>query len=818
MSQKNSIPADLRDVIGSIDSCNALDCSDNSNKGSSPVILIRILTLTLTLLTLAGCEQAYDGNVGGDSVDNSLDFGNYNAEGARLYGEQCAGCHGAEGNGTQIGTPLVACATCTGIATLADEIERTMPIGKDTSVDDCAGQCANDVAEFIMYAFNGLSLYEAASSLEGVSVLPLDKTLRNATVQLAGRLPTDTETARVVAEGVAGFTAVMNEVMNEDEFFNRLGEMFNDVFLTDKYLTVNQNNGALNLLDSEDYGNKAWYSVDYPSGGNEANEDNRNCANRLTNDAIAREGLELINYITRNNLPITELVTADYTMVNWYSQKVYEAELVNPGDSFSMLPAEENPCLKQSSSYADATLRYDPTDFKPARIIKKLEHTTGIPHAGILTSAMFLNRFPTTKTNRNRHRSYIVYDVFLDTDILDIEGSRPEDSIDTTSDVPTLQNPACYTCHTVMDPIASTFQHWNERGRRIPSYTNANSWSSNDIEGPGIAGKKIDISGTDVYSNMLQWLGNEIAQDPRYMRAITRHLYKGIIGQDLLDTPGDSASEADITAFNAQRAILTGIGQAMAANNWNIKTAINGILLSPYYRAVQVDSDKLVAANHIGSSRLLTPEMLQRKLKATLGFDWDELRSNDKDNRIMFGGIDSDSVINRITEPSGLMVAMQELMATEMACRATAFDFTKERSPTVNERRLFKFVSTEIEPFDKDGFELPSNIEAIKTNIQFLHSILLAEDLPIDSAEITATYQLFLATWQTGQQLLANPDDYSPTPSTALSWSCRGRWDRENNSKDLPAEDRIDYDNNYVIRSWMAVMTYLLSDYRYIYE
>ncbi|MEH6449081.1 MAG: DUF1588 domain-containing protein [Oleispira sp.] len=785
--------------------------------------IIRFFSISFFLLALLGCEQNYSGDVGGASVQSNLDFGNFNAEGARLYGEQCAGCHGVEGNGTEIGTPLVACASCTGIATLAEEISLTMPIGKGTSVTDCDGQCASDVAEYIMYAFNGLSLYEAASSLEGVSVIPLDQTLRNATIQLAGRLPSDAETAKVLAEGEVGFAAVMNEVMAEDEFHDRLNEIFNDVFLTDKYLAVNTgSNGALGLLDSDDYENKAWYSINYPSDVDDATNDNRVCATYLSNDAVAREGLELINHITRNSLPITELVTADYTMVNWYSQKVYDAILVNPNDSFAVLPESENPCLKYSSNYASATLRHDPYDFKPARITKALEHDgNGIPHAGILTSAMFLNRFPTTDTNRNRHRSYMVYDIFLDTDILDIEGSRPEDSIDTTSAVPTLQNPACYTCHTVMDPIASTFQHWDDRGRRIPSYTTANSWSSNDIEGPGIAGKKIDLSGTNVYSNMLQWLGNEIAQDPRYMRAITRHLYKGIIGQDLLPTPGDNAAAEDITAFNAQRSILTGIGQAMAADNWNIKTAINGILLSPYYRAVQVDQTKVVAANHIGAVRLLTPEMLQRKLKATLGFGWDELESKKKDNRIMFGGIDSDSVTTRINEPSGLMIAMQELMATEMACRATAFDFTKERSPEANERRLFKFVSTDIQPLDKDGFELASNIEAIKTNIQYLHSVMLSEDLALNSAEIEATYQLFLSTWKIGQTLLANPDAYDPRPSNNIPSShCRGYYDWEKGGwpNVLDEEFRITSDLNYVIRSWSAVMTYLLSDYRYIYE
>jgi len=335
------------------------------------------------MLALAGCEQAYKGDVGGDSVQNNLDFGNYNAEGHRLYGEQCAGCHGAEGNGTQIGTPLVACASCSGIATLAHEISLTMPIGKDTSVTDCDGKCASDVAEYIMYAFNGLSLYEAATSLDGVSVIPLDQTLRNATVQLAGRLPTEAEIAQVKTEGEAGFTAIMARVMNEDEFYVRLTEIFNDVFLTDKYLRVNMSDGAVNLLDSDDYPNRRWYDTAHPNldrdiaeniPQDDIDDDNRECARTYANDAVAREGLELINYIVRNNRPFTELITADYTMVNWYSQKVYDAELINTSDTFKEMPESGNPCLAYNSGHILATLTHDPYDFKQAKIIITAEH------------------------------------------------------------------------------------------------------------------------------------------------------------------------------------------------------------------------------------------------------------------------------------------------------------------------------------------------------------------------------------------------------------------------------------------------------------
>jgi hypothetical protein len=766
---------------------------------------------------LAGCEQSYNGTVGGASDGSNQNFGTFNPEGARIYTQMCSTCHGIEGTGTDIGTPLVACATCTDTATLADEITRTMPIGGKTRVSDCEGECAQDVAEYIMYAFNGINLYEATSSLEGVSNASTQQTLRSASIQLAGRLPDATEIALVDEQQETGLLSALDRIMMEDEFYDRLIEIFNDVFLTDKYVSANDSDGGIQLLDNDDYPNRYWFNDVYADDGTDTTNDNRNCARRLANDAVAREGLELINYLVRNDLPIKGLVNADYMMVNWYSQQVYDAELIDPAAEFAVLPESQNPCLPYSTSYSNATLRHDPMDFKPARITKQLEYTRGIPHAGILTSAMFLNRFPTTVTNRNRHRSYKVYDIFLDTDILAIEGSRPTDDDELSSPTPTLDNPACYTCHTVMDPVASAFQHWTDRGQLIPSnhQSNRNPWQASDIEAPGLGTQKLPLSGPDgAFNNMLQWLGNEIASDSKFQRAIARHLYEGLVGQKLLPAPGSEASEADITAYNAQRAFINSVGQNMASNNWNLKAAVKTIILSPYYRAQNVDAEKVVSADHIGSSRLLSPEMLQRKLRATMGFDWYQLRNNQQNNRIMYGGIDSDSVTDRITEPSGLMIAMQERMAIEMACRGVAFDFSKPQA----QRKIFIHVEPDTEPLASNGSEVADNINAIKQNIQYLHRSLLSEELATDSEELNHSYQLFLTTLQTGQTMLASPGDYAPSPSVWLPWNCRARWDRANYDQALPEEQRIERDDNYIIRAWMAVITYLLSDYRFVYE
>ena len=756
--------------------------------------------------TLSGCKSDYSGNVGGASNGgNGNLIGNYNPEGQRQYERQCASCHGVDGNGTPIGSSLVACATCSTLSVLADEISRTMPIGK---IGSCSGSCATDTAEYILYAFNGYNLAAATTTLEGVANHELTVTLRSAALLLAGRLPTDSEIAMVENNGESGLSLALNQLMNEENFYQWLMEAFNEQLLTDKYLSSNQYEGGINLLDPDDYPQRKWYNDAYPA---DEQSSIRGCVRTLTNDAVAREPLELVRYAAKNSLPHTLYMSADYMMVNWYSQQVYEATLVDSNATFNRL----------AEPVCDANgvkVYYDPNDFRPARVTKDLEYEMGgMPHAGVLTSPMFLNRYPTTFTNRNRHRSRIVFDYFLDTDILKIEGDRPGDGIGAGTANPTLLDPACYACHQVMDPVSSAFQHYDDRGQYIVTgSTSRNRWDSSDIEPAGLAGKTIPLSGNSGYfRNMLQWLGKEIANDPRFIRATMRTLYTGIIGQEPLESPGENGSDADKVAYNSQRAVINTIGQAMAADGWNIKTGVKGIIMSPYYRAKALDAGKLVANEHIGATQFLSPEQMQRKLQTTLGFGWDEFRN--ENNRIMYGGMDSDSIIERIREPSGLTIAIQQRMATEMACRATALDFTRSAA----ERKLFRYVEPTTTPLNSEGELSASAVSMIKHNLQHLHWVLLGEQLDINSSELQASYDLYYQVWSQGQELLANYRDYDPRPGTSMEWECRARWYRTDDGRtngDLPEEMRIEQDDNYSIRAWTAVITYLLSDYRFAYE
>ena len=99
-----------------------------------------------------------------------------------------------------------------------------------------------------------------------------------------------------------------------------------------------------------------------------------------------------------------------------------------------------------------------------SRVVDPGPLSTDYPHAGVLNTTVFLKRYPTTATNRNRARSRWTYYHFLGLDI-EKSASRTTDPValaDTNN--PTMHNPACTVCHRVLDPVAGTFQNYGDDG------------------------------------------------------------------------------------------------------------------------------------------------------------------------------------------------------------------------------------------------------------------------------------------------------------------------------------------------------------------
>jgi hypothetical protein len=602
------------------------------------------------------------------------------------------------------------------------------------------------------------------ASIASLQLLDPSATLRKASLALASRLPTSDEDAAVTKGGEAALDPALDALMKDPVFLVRLKEIWNDFLLTDRGLDYG--GAALNFMNDKDYPN--------------VNYDDKDPNRYAANAAIAREPLDLLGYVVKNDKPFTDIVKADYAVVNPFSAKVYNVTDVK---------------------FADPT---DETEFHEAHVTTALG--IAIPHAGMISTPAFLNRWQTTATNRNRARARRVYQFFLATDVLKI-AERPVDATKVTGEEnPTHNSELCTVCHQVIDPPAGAFRGWDEQD--YEHFDPTAKWHD-EMFAPGFS---TDTLPPTAYTKGVAWLGGEIAADPRFALSAVYNVYKGFTGHDPLPYPRDATlgtfSES-LTAWEAQDGFFRETAAAFAAGNFNLKIIVKAVLKSPYFRGVSADFSKMVETKDVGTARLLTPEMLNRKIPAVIGihwrkqYDWDNQHDYlAEDYPLLYGGINSDSVTSRLVSPNGIVASIGVRMSNELACHVTAYDFTKARA----DRHLFPMVDLTEVP-ESAGNVVDGSVTDIKKNIQYLHQLVLGEKLEVGDPEIERTYQLFLDTWH----------ELSQSGDTGLSYECSGRWDKLT-GKDLDEGVQITDDKTFAVRSWMAVMTYMLSDYKFLYE
>ena len=635
---------------------------------------------------------------------------------------------------------------------------------------DPDGELYDDVAELLVQLDDPVECPATppSAAFPDVELLTPEQTLRKAALHLVGRLPSAEERAAVVDGGEPALRAALDVFMTEDAFYERLAEIYNDVFFTDTYLT-RDGVGTLNSA-TPDWPNVLKYfdKIDVMPADQKAR----------IRYAVSREPLSLVQYVVRNDLPFTDILLAPYTVFTPDSAFLYGVDVTfdDPADAKELKPGT----------------------LKVTRNGKEL----AFPHAGVLTSPMWLNRFPTTPTNRNRHRARKVYDQFLATDVLALASQAIDPAAGSTFANPTRDASECAKCHRVIDPIAGAFQAFDKNNQEL--LLDPPVWYP-EMFAPGYGN---ELMPTDEFKTGLQWLAKRVAADPRFSLATVYTVYRALTGRKPIAYPTDSKHpdyKQLLTAWELQDDALRAISNEFIAANYDLKLIFREVLLSPYFRGVNLgraptDARKaeLVA---VGTGRLSTPELLSRKIQAVAGLRWGGTGTDLLlgDYKILYGGIDSFDVTQRLGDINQIMASVATRMALEVACTATAFDFSKP----AEERLLFPLVDTADTP--------EINEDAIRNNIVHLHDRILGEAVGPNDASVNASYKLFADTYAQGVQALIDE-----TESTSLG-SCQALKDPTTNA-DLPAERQIKTDDTYVIRAWQAVVIYLLSDYKFLYE
>ncbi len=655
----------------------------------------------------------------------------------------------------------------------------------------------------------------------GVEYLDRLETARKAGIVLAGRMPTDEELVSANASD-EDLDKLVLAFTREELFYDRVREIWNDALLTDRGLDA----GVGATFDNA----PMLYDDKYPGYTGE----NR----QWTSASVTEEPMRFIDYVVRNDQPFSDIVAGNYLVANPYTAKLYGVPHDKP-------LSPEN------------YLEWKRVDFSPVQNAVSNEGkvtTAGVPVAGVLSTPAFINRWETTRTNRGRKRARIVLKNFLATDILKF-AQRPVDSTALTSvQNPTQNSAQCSVCHTVLDPVAGGFRGFDENNN-LARFTASDAWHD-DMLPPGINGVQMPPQN---YGNALMWLGAQIPQDSRFGISVAQVMYRGLVGDEPLAFPQDREApdfKDHVRSFSIQNDWFVKVGREFQASKYDLRKLVVAIVKSAYFRAKSGDANQDALHDALGPGRILTPEMLGRKFRATTGLYFfaneaaskDETRARDgylrsdliedRDWRLTYGGIDSGDVTKRTDSMSPIMLATSQYTASIVACRATSYDFTKPQA----ERRLFRKVDVNTTPFtvratkDAQLIAIPDAEPRIRENIKYLFFRLLGESVDVGSDDVTKTYGLFLDVWKDLEQT-----QFDKGNNTAMSnYRCVAQNDYDKGVRFVTVDGRqqasfeqlrdrpdkaayepgmkLDRDENFTVRSWQAVMTYLLTDYRFTHE
>ena len=495
--------------------------------------------------------------------------------------------------------------------------------------------------------------------------------------------------------------------------------------------------------------------------------------------AVSQEPLELIAHVIMNDLPYSEVLTADYTMVNAFTDLAYRS---NSGFSHDF--ADERGFYDRSEftvfrpGYNDG---YVPTDEYHSSDqngwILEFSDFFEVPHAGILSAQAWLARYPSTDTNRNRARARWTYFHFLG---VDIEKSAPRSTdpqalADTNN--PTMNNSACTVCHERLDPVAAAYQSFGDLGGYLDQwggrdslaesykhpewhggeqgstpYQEGDTWYR-DMRAPGLEGQ---AEGDDSqYLDSLQWLGEQIVADPRFAPATVRFWWPAIYGSEPLVAPTNPSAldyQGQLNAFNAQEIEIGEIARRFELSGYNARSLFADMVMSRWYRHSEVTDPAMVESRltelaAVGSGRLLTPEELDAKNRAIFGRSWQQQDNNSAAHdrtlstalvgrharfKGFYGGIDGAGVTVRNREMTPLMSNLTEAMAVELACQVVIEDFQRPRA----ERHVFT---------DVDRNTIPGQLEMAEVSLPGKvadHSSVATHEISVSASTVSGPTRL----------------------------------------------------------------------------
>lgn len=510
-----------------------------------------------------------------------------------------------------------------------------------------------------MVSLLALSLLSCRAPEEEAGPRPLPdlQRLSRLSLDLRGRRPSEDELLAVEADPAA-LDALLETFLQDPGFGEQIFFRYADLYKTraDRFIIGADGDGPV-LLDK---GAQARFL-----------------------HAVGDEPLRLMQRVVNEDLPWTEIVTADWTMADEALLSVWPLEPVDGVEP-------------------------DADGWQVAR------YTDSRPAAGVITTNGLWWRYISAAENLNRSRAEAIARLLVCEERF--EHIVAFSSLASTTDE--LQqlaqtDPTCLSCHVVLDPIGSyLFGFWRMHPE---SYTEAASyyparerlWESYTGIAPGWYGE----SGNNLFD-----LGNQIAADPRFPSCAVEQGYRFLHGE-----PAGADQTAALDAYR----------EAFLDGGLSMRALYRALVSDPLYGSEDPDFEGTVPA------RRLSAWQLSASVYALTGFRWtyeqlDMLSTDTWGVRVLAGGMDGMIV----SEPARDHSASSMLVVERLSEAASAYVVEQEMAMDAADRRLFR---------EQEDLRAEPSEAALRAQLQGLALRVLGRRVASDDPEIEALVDLWEA-------------------------------------------------------------------------
>lgn len=428
--------------------------------------------------------------------------------------------------------------------------------------------------------------------------------------------------------------------------------------------------------------------------------------------ALSEEPLALIERVVMEDQPFTEIVTADWSVLDGRAAKIWRGH-----------------------------------DYAAGGPDVQIVHwTDGRPAAGLLSTNGLWARHVSNGANDHRGRANRIAGALLCEDFLTrdvpIDGSVDLSDPDEVAHAVST-NPACVSCHQALDPLAAnlwTVQPVPSEGAVFLAQATgcvgllddlcypikmhypelAPAWLLLGLRPPSYYGQQ-SADRAD--------LGQHIASDPRFAQCAAKRAWAHLTETPLDEVPFE---------------VTVDLQRRFVASNYDFKALARDVVTHPDFlsRAVAPPAP-------LPGPQIVRPEALGRMIEDLTGFryiqqvdnlactltgllcygDVDLTADDTWGMRAMAGGVNGERVIRPTHTPTPTRLLFQRAIAEEAAGWVVPRDL---REPDPAQRHLLRLV-------EGDTADEP----AVRAQIAWLHARVLGEVVPTESPEVDASWALW---------------------------------------------------------------------------